>query len=149
MFYTYIMASCRNGTLYTGSTDDLGRRAFEHREGLIPGFTQKYGVKLLVWFEAHETRAGAFRQERRIKEWRRAWKLKLIEDKNPRWLDLYERLNDFPFVDANGGLRNWTSTDLQRSPHNPLIPANAGTQNPDANRDQRTGSPGLRPSPET
>jgi len=91
-FHTYIMASGRNGTLYTGSTDDLARRAWEHRNGAVPGFTANYGVKLLVWFEAHESREAAFRRERRIKEWKRQWKLELIERSNPGWRDLYETL---------------------------------------------------------
>ena len=89
MFYTYIVASKRNGTLYAGSTDSIVRRAYEHREKLRLGFTAKYGVSLLVWFEAHDTREGAFRRERQIKEWRRVWKLRLIEESNPTWRDLY------------------------------------------------------------
>lgn len=98
MFCTYIMASRRNGTLYTGSTDNLAKRVYEHRDAVRPGFTQKYGVRMLVWFEGHETRAGAFRRERQIKEWRRKWKLRLIEDQNPTWRDLNEELNDLlPF----------------------------------------------------
>ncbi len=91
-FFTYILASQRNGTLYVGSTDDLTRRAWEHKEGGVPGFTAKYGVKLLVWFEQHETRHAAFQRERRIKEWKRQWKLELIERSNPGWADLYETL---------------------------------------------------------
>ncbi len=110
MFFVYIMASRRNGTLYIGSTDDLWRRAREHREGLIPGFTEKYGVKMLVWFEAHETREAAFRRERQMKEWRRAWKLHLIEDMNPGWRDLTQGHEDFevpenPFFPAYAGIR--------------------------------------------
>ena len=93
LFYTYIVASKRNGTLYTGSTDDLAKRAYEHREKIRPGFTARYGVQILVWFESHETRGAAFRRERQIKEWRRAWKLRLIEERNPTWRDLYEDLN--------------------------------------------------------
>ena len=97
-FYTYIMASGPCGTLYTGSTDNLRRRSFEHREGVRPGFTRKYGVRRLVWFEGHETREGAKAHERRIKEWKRRWKIELIEAMNPRWEDLGERLNDLlPF----------------------------------------------------
>ncbi|HXA37985.1 MAG TPA: GIY-YIG nuclease family protein [Phenylobacterium sp.] len=92
MFYTYIVASKRNGTLYTGSTESIVKRAYEHREKLRTGFTAKYGVSLLVWFEAHDTREGAFRRERQIKEWRRVWKLRLIEESNPTWRDLYEDL---------------------------------------------------------
>jgi putative endonuclease len=93
VFYTYIVASGRNGTLYTGSTDNLAKRIYQHKTRAIPGFTAKYGVDQLVWFEAHETREGAFRRERRIKEWRRGWKLKLIEEQNPDWTDLYDQLN--------------------------------------------------------
>jgi putative endonuclease len=91
-FFTYIMASRRNGTLYTGSTDDLARRAWEHRTGVVPGFTAKHGVGVLVWYAQFESREAAFRRERQIKEWKRQWKLELIERSNPDWRDLYETL---------------------------------------------------------
>lgn len=91
-FFTYMLASKRNGTLYTGSTDDLHRRVLGHKNGDLPGFTSKHGVTLLVWFEVHDTREAAFLRERRIKEWRRSWKLMLIEEQNPEWGDLFERL---------------------------------------------------------
>jgi putative endonuclease len=91
-FYTYIVASGPYGTLYTGSTDDLGRRVYEHREKLRAGFTAKHGVTKLVWYEPFEERENAFRRERRIKEWRRKWKIELIEAMNPTWADLYEEL---------------------------------------------------------
>ena len=94
MFYTYILASQRNGTLYTGMTDNLRKRVHDHKVGSIPGFTKTYGVKTLVWFESFETRGGAFTRERQIKEWRRAWKLRLIEEGNPEWRDLYDDLNN-------------------------------------------------------
>ncbi|MBP7816929.1 MAG: GIY-YIG nuclease family protein [Phenylobacterium sp.] len=98
MFYTYILASQRNGTLYTGSTDNLAKRVFEHREKVRRGFTANYGVDRLVWFQAFELRENAFRRERQIKEWRRAWKLRLIEEKNPDWRDLGDDLNNLlPF----------------------------------------------------
>jgi putative endonuclease len=87
-FYVYILASRRNGTLYVGMTDDLVRRVWEHRIGTVPGFTRKYGVKMLVWYEQHETREMAFQRERQIKRWNRAWKLQLIERFNPTWKDL-------------------------------------------------------------
>ncbi|MCC6735834.1 MAG: GIY-YIG nuclease family protein [Bauldia sp.] len=87
-FYVYILASRRNGTLYVGMTEDMSRRWYEHQEGAFPGFTTKYGVKTLVWFETHETRESAFVRERRIKAWRRAWKIELIEATNPDWADL-------------------------------------------------------------
>ena len=92
-FYVYILASQRNGTLYTGSTDNLANRVWQHKNKTIPGFTSKYGVDTLVWFEAYDRREDAFARERRIKEWKRAWKLNLIEKTNPDWADLYETLN--------------------------------------------------------
>ncbi len=94
-FYTYIMASKRNGTLYIGHTDDLGKRAYVHREHQRKGFTDQYNVAHLVWYEVHETRGNAFRRERRLKEWPRKWKLDLIEAANPDWDDLYATLVPF------------------------------------------------------
>ena len=87
-FYTYIMASKRNGTLYTGSTDNLIKRVWEHKQKRRPSFTADHDVNELVWYEVHETRSGAFRRERQIKKWNRLWKLRLIEEMNPRWMDL-------------------------------------------------------------
>jgi putative endonuclease len=86
--YVYIMASKRNGTLYIGVTSDLPKRAYEHREGLIPGSIKKYGCKLLVWFAAFDTVEAARARELQMKEWRRAWKLEAIEKLNPDWADL-------------------------------------------------------------
>jgi putative endonuclease len=91
-FFVYILASRRNGTLYIGMTDNLARRVWEHQSGAIPGFTKKYGVKLLVWYEAHDSRESAFRRERQIKKWNRAWKLRLIERVNRAWRDLTAEL---------------------------------------------------------
>jgi len=90
--YVYIMASAKNGTIYTGVTSDLAKRAWEHREGVVPGFTKKYGCKLLVWFEAHEDLQEARQRELQVKEWKRAWKIKLIEKRNLEWDDLYPSL---------------------------------------------------------
>ncbi len=92
-FYVYILASKRNGTLYTGSTDDLIRRVWEHKEKIRKGFTEKYDVALLVWYELQDTREGALMREKQIKKWNRAWKLRLIEEGNPDWSDLYDTLN--------------------------------------------------------
>ena len=92
-FFVYILASKRNGTLYTGSTDDLAKRVWEHREKIRKGFTAKYDVAQLVWFETHGTREGAKLREKQIKKWNRVWKLRLIEETNPDWDDLYETLN--------------------------------------------------------
>jgi putative endonuclease len=91
-FFVYILTSRRNGTLYVGMTDNLVRRLWEHRNGLIPGFTKKYGVKMLVWYELHGTRENAFQRERQLKKWNRAWKLRLIEEMNPQWRDLADEV---------------------------------------------------------
>ena len=90
-FFTYIIASRRNGTLYTGSTDNLINRVIQHRERRRDGFTSKHGVAILVWYEVHGSRDAAFRRERQIKEWKRVWKLELIEKTNPGWTDLFEQ----------------------------------------------------------
>jgi putative endonuclease len=94
-FWVYILASARNGTLYIGHTDDLPKRIHEHREGLTPGFTSRYGVTMLVYMEAFPTREEARIREARLKEWKRAWKLRLIETANPEWKDLYLDLNSW------------------------------------------------------
>jgi putative endonuclease len=89
-FYVYILASKRNGTLYVGMTDDLPKRVWLHRNGILPGFTRDYSVKNLVWYEVHESRESALLRERRMKKWNRKWKLELIESSNPGWRDLGE-----------------------------------------------------------
>jgi putative endonuclease len=91
-FFVYILATKRNGTLYIGMTDDLVKRVWQHRNGLVPGFTDRYGVKTLVWFERHESRESAFVRERQLKKWNRSWKLDLIRCDNPRWRDLWEEI---------------------------------------------------------
>ena len=88
----YLLASRRNGTLYVGVTSNLVQRVWQHREGLAEGFTKRYGVKQLVWFELHDDMASAIRREKALKEWRRAWKIELIEKTNPGWRDLYEEI---------------------------------------------------------
>ena len=95
-FYTYIVCSRRNGTLYTGHTDDLLVRIWQHRNNIFPGFASKYNCKYLVWFDQHETRDSAFTRERQIKEWKRD----LIETDNPQWQDLYEDLTSWTPVSA-------------------------------------------------
>ncbi|MDR3441858.1 MAG: GIY-YIG nuclease family protein [Legionella sp.] len=89
-FYAYIMVSGRNGTLYTGSTSDLIKRTWEHKNNVTPGFTAKYNVHILVYYEIHATYIEAARREKRFKNWCRQWKLNLIEALNPDWRDLYE-----------------------------------------------------------
>ncbi|MBI4599415.1 GIY-YIG nuclease family protein [Candidatus Uhrbacteria bacterium] len=91
-YFVYIVASKRNGTLYIGVTNDLARRVWEHKEGLISGFTQKYHVKLLVYYEEYQDVKDAIAREKALKEWNRIWKLRIIEEQNPEWRDLYEDL---------------------------------------------------------
>ncbi|MGB8366603.1 MAG: GIY-YIG nuclease family protein [Rhizomicrobium sp.] len=93
LYYVYMLASCRNGTLYTGVTNEITRRIWEHKNDLIEGFTQKYGVYILVWYEVHEDISAAIVREKQIKGWNRAWKIRLIEKENSGWNDLYEKLN--------------------------------------------------------
>ncbi len=88
MFYVYMLASKRYGTLYTGTTSDLVRRMWEHKNKVVPGFTKRYGVDQLVWFEVHEAKDAALRREKQIKEWKRDWKINLIERENQHWRDL-------------------------------------------------------------
>ena len=91
--FVYLLASKPLGTLYIGSTADLIRRVWEHKIKAIPGFTAKYGVDRLIWYEMHESLAAAAQRERQIKEWKRAWKIELIERENPHWIDLYPTLS--------------------------------------------------------
>jgi putative endonuclease len=90
----YMLASRRNGTLYVGVTSDLLKRVHEHKSGAISGFTRRYHVHQLVWFEEHATMESAIAREKAIKEWKRKWKLELIEKQNPYWHDLYGALFD-------------------------------------------------------
>jgi putative endonuclease len=91
-YFTYLLASRRNGTLYVGVTNDLAKRVGEHRDGSASVFTRRYGVKLLVWYEIHEDISVAIAREKKIKGWNRAWKIRLIEEKNSGWNDLTEQL---------------------------------------------------------
>ncbi len=90
--FVYIMTNRANGILYVGVTTDISRRVFEHREGLIAGFTKRYGLKRLVYYEEHESISGAIQREKNIKHWPRAWKVRLILELNPVWDDLYGTL---------------------------------------------------------
>ena len=89
MFFVYLLSNRPHGTLYTGSTSNLVRRVWEHKLKAVPGFTMQYSVDRLVWFELHETLEAAMQRERRIKGWKRQWKIELIENNNPHWIDLY------------------------------------------------------------
>jgi len=103
----YILASGKHGTLYIGCTSNLMQRLHQHREGLIPGFTRRYGVRRLVHFEMFDTIEGAIQRERQLKEWRRAWKIELIERQNSLWDDLTVSLGFPPLVsrDMDPGVR--------------------------------------------
>ncbi len=92
-FYVYILASQKNGTLYIGHTDDIAYRIWNHKEGRGAAFTRKYNVRRLVWYDLFETREAAKTREYQMKKWKRAWKIRLIEENNPHWLDLYMKLN--------------------------------------------------------
>ena len=91
-FYVYILASQRNGTLYAGVTSDLIKRILEHKESLVDGFTKKYPVKNLVYYEKHHSSDAAIQREKQMKKWGRQWKLELIEKFNPDWKDLYDSI---------------------------------------------------------
>jgi len=94
--YLYILASKKNGTLYTGVTSDLVKRVYEHKQNLVEGFTRKYHVRTLVFYEIHHDIQEAILREKQIKKWNRQWKLRLIEEMNPDWRDLYQEITGFP-----------------------------------------------------
>jgi putative endonuclease len=100
-FFVYILASRKHGTLYIGMTNDLLRRTYEHREGMIEGFTRRYGVKRLVYYETYQNVRDAIQREKALKEWRRDWKIALIERENPDWSDLYYGIAGSTLVKAN------------------------------------------------
>ena len=88
----YIMASKKNGTLYVGVTSNLVKRIWEHKNNMVEGFTKRYGVHQLVWYELHASMESALAREKRLKDWKRSWKLELIEKNNPDWQDLYSTI---------------------------------------------------------
>jgi len=94
MYFVYLLASRPHGTLYIGWTTNVARRVWEHKNKVVPGFSTKYGVNRLVWFERHDDRDAALLREKQIKSWRRDWKINLIETQNRRWIDLYNTLPD-------------------------------------------------------
>ena len=105
-YYVYILASRRNGPLYVGATSDLLRRVYEHKSDFVEGFTKKYGVHTLVYFEQGGDREGAIQREKQIKEWKRRWKLELIGKVNPEWKNLYEQiLSDNSPIPLKNGIR--------------------------------------------
>jgi putative endonuclease len=91
-YYVYILASRRDGTLYVGVTNELARRVYEHKQGVVPGFTKKYGIHNLVYYEQYDEILEAIAREKRLKRWLRKWKIELIEKANPTWRDLYQDL---------------------------------------------------------
>ena len=91
-YYVYLLASQRNGTLHLGVTSDLARRVYQHKSKTTPGFTSRYSVAKLVWFECYDDPVTAITREKELKKWQRAWKLRLIEETNPQWRDLYDEI---------------------------------------------------------
>jgi putative endonuclease len=91
-YYVYILASKRNGTLYIGVTSDLAKRCYEHKQDMVEGFTKRYQVHNLVYYEKHDDIEEAITKEKQIKKWNRSWKIRLIEEKNPEWRDLYDEI---------------------------------------------------------
>ena len=91
-YYVYILASRKHGTLYLGMTNDLVRRVFEHKSKVSPGFTSRYEIDRLVWFEGYDTAESAITREKELKKWRRDWKIRLIEEANPDWVDRYNEI---------------------------------------------------------
>ncbi len=91
-YYVYILASKKNGTLYVGMTNDLKRRVYEHKEALVEGFTKKYNVKMLVWYEETSDVEGAIAREKQLKKYNRQWEVNLIQENNREWKDLYSAL---------------------------------------------------------
>ena len=114
--YVYIVASRRNGTIYIGSTSNLPKRIWEHRNGAVSGFTRKHGCRLLVWFDVFDTIQAARHRELQMKEWQRAWKLRVIEERNPKWLDLYPTLFDGPEEPCPRGGRGSAVPALETGP---------------------------------
>ena len=91
-YAVYIVTNKRNGTVYIGVTGDLVRRSWQHRTGAVPGFTKRYGLKRLVWYELHDSIEAAIQREKTMKSWPRQWKLNVIEERNPRWRDLWNQI---------------------------------------------------------
>ena len=91
-YYVYMLASRRDGVIYIGVTNDLVRRIYEHRTKAVPGFTSKYNITQLVWFEVYDDPVSAIAREKELKKWKRSWKIQLIEAENPDWKDLYESI---------------------------------------------------------
>ena len=91
-YYVYLLASKKDGTLYVGVTNDLIRRVLEHKNGTVSGFTKRYRIHRLVWFDSTDDVSAAIQREKQIKAWKRDWKIALIEERNPDWKDLYEEI---------------------------------------------------------
>lgn len=92
-YYVYLLANKKNGTLYIGSTDNLVKRVWQHKNKVIKGFTEKYDVNMLVYFETTENAYSGATRERQLKKWKREWKIQLIEENNPEWKDLYQEIS--------------------------------------------------------
>lgn len=122
----YILASQRKGTLYIGVTSNLIQRIWQHREGLVEGFTRQYGVKTLVWYEQHESMESAIAREKTLKKWNRDWKLRLIEKRNPQWLDLWPEITgEVPLDNSTTSPSSFPSVSIGNPLSTPQSPPSA------------------------
>ncbi len=135
-----MLASGQNGTLYIGVTSDLIKRVWQHRESVVDGFTKKYSVKILVWYEQHETMDSAICKEKAMKKWLRKWKLATIEKTNPHWLDLWPEITGeapSPIIPAYAGIQSSGKNTYVAPCHPRESGRNAGTQQTDNDLDSR------------
>ena len=150
----YILASQRNGTLYIGVTSDLIKRIWQHREGVVEGFTEQYEVKTLVWYEQHETMESAISREKQLKKWNRDWKLRLIEKQNPQWRDLWPEITGASLSSPDASIKPFPSSTTMASssstttlsPGGTTIPSPDGTTRSSADGTTRSSANALSPS---
>lgn len=142
----YILASQRNGTLYIGVTSDLIQRIWQHREGVVEGFTEQYEVKTLVWYEQHETMESAISREKQLKKWNRDWKLRLIEKQNPQWLDLWLQITGASLSSPDTSIKPFPSSTTMASSSGTTTLSPGGTTIPSADGTTRSSANALSPS---
>lgn len=139
----YILASQRNGTLYIGVTSDLIQRIWQHREGVVEGFTEQYEVKTLVWYEQHETMESAISREKQLKKWNRDWKLRLIEKQNPQWLDLWPEITGASLSSPDTSIKPFPSSTTMASSSGTTTLSPGGTTMPSPDGTARSSSDGT------
>ena len=139
----YILASQRNGTLYIGVTSDLIKRIWQHREGVVEGFTEQYEVKTLVWYEQHETMESAISREKQLKKWNRDWKLRLIEKQNPQWLDLWPEITGASLSSPDASIKPFPRSTTMASSSSTTTLSPGGTTIPSADGTARSSADGT------